>query len=210
MSATLQAKERKEFTNSARRKIRLDGGVPAVIYGKSIESQAVALDGLDLLKTLREEGRNAVITIEVNGKKHSVMVNELQTDFMKNEIVHADFITVDMNEEIETAVPVHLTGEAAGVKTGGVLQQPLFELTVTAKPSDIPQSIDVDVSGLEVNDTLTVGDLREGRNYTINHEEDELIASILPPRKEEVIDSGEQQDSEEAETADTSDESEKE
>lgn len=202
MSATLKAKERKEFTSSAKRRIRLEGGVPAVIYGKSVESKAVALDGLELLKTLREEGRNAVINIELDGKKHSVMLNELQKDFMKNEITHADFLVVNMDNELEAQVPVHLTGESKGVKEGGVLQQPHFELTVKAKPADLPQSIDVDVSELDINDTLTVGDLKENRNYTITHEDEEVIASVLPPRKEEVIDSGEQQESEEAQTAD--------
>ncbi|MFY4777229.1 50S ribosomal protein L25/general stress protein Ctc [Metabacillus sp. RGM 3146] len=205
MSATLQAKERKEFTSSAKRHIRLEGRVPAIIYGKSVDSKAVALDGLELLKTIREEGRNAVINIELDGKKHSVMLNELQKDFMKNEIIHADFIVVNMDDELEAQVPVHLTGEAKGVKEGGVLQQPHFELTVKAKPADLPQSIDVDVSEMDINDTLTVGDLKESRKYTISHEDDELIASVLPPRKEEVIDSGEQQESDDPETADGAD-----
>ncbi|MRX72956.1 50S ribosomal protein L25/general stress protein Ctc [Bacillus lacus] len=194
MAVTIKAKGRNEFTSSAKREIREQGLVPAVIYGKKVDSQSIAVDSIELLKTLRDEGRNAILHIEVDGKTHPVMMTDMQRDPLKNELVHADFLVVDMGAETEVTVPVNLTGDAQGVKDGGVLQQAIHELSVKAKPADIPQTIDVDITSLDVNETITVKDVKVTGNYSITQEEDEVIASILPPRQEEEIDSGEEQE----------------
>jgi large subunit ribosomal protein L25 len=191
---TLKVQERTVFTNSARRKVREQGQVPAVIYGKSTDTKSISLDSLELIKTLRDEGRNAIIKLDLDGKSHSVMLYEMQTDPLKNEIIHADFHVVNLNEDVVVEVPITLTGDAAGVKDGGVLQQPIYQVSITAKPGDIPQSIEVDISELGVNDTLMIKDVKVSGKYTFNHEEDEVVASILPPKQEEEIDSGEQQE----------------
>ncbi|MEC1733751.1 50S ribosomal protein L25/general stress protein Ctc [Bacillus mojavensis] len=184
--ATLTAKERTGFTRSSLRDIRTSGHVPGIIYGKDTANKPVSLDSVELIKTLRDEGKNTVLTLDVNGEKHAVMVTELQTDPLKNEVTHADFQVVNMSEEIEVEVPIHLTGEAIGVKNGGVLQQPLYSLTVKAKPKAIPQSIEADISGLDVNDVLTIEDLPAGGDYSFNHESDEVVASILPPQQQDA------------------------
>lgn len=191
---TLQAIKRTEFTNSAKRKVRESGKVPAIIYGKAKESQPVALDSIELIKTLREEGKNTVLHLDVDGSSHAVMLYDMQTDPLKNEIIHADFHIVDMQADVEVQVPVHLIGEAQGVKDGGVLQQSLHEVTITAKPGSIPQSIDVDIANLGVNETLYIKDLSTSQNYQFVQDEEQVIASILPPQQEEEIDSGEEQE----------------
>ncbi|EWH22650.1 50S ribosomal protein L25/general stress protein Ctc [Bacillus haynesii] len=183
--AILKAEERTDPRRSSLRKIRQSGYVPGVIYGRNLENKSVALDSIELLKILRAEGKNTIINLDINGDQHSVMVTELQTDPLKDSIVHADFKVVDMEAEMEATVPVNLTGEAEGIKQGGVLQQPLYELSVTAKPKNIPQTIEVDISSLEVNDVLTVGDIPSKGDYSYNHEPDEVVASILPPQKQE-------------------------
>ncbi|MDE1452268.1 General stress protein CTC [Bacillus paralicheniformis] len=183
--AILKAEERTDSRRSSLRKIRQSGYVPGVIYGRNLENKSVALDSIELLKILRAEGKNTIINLDINGDQHSVMVTELQTDPLKDLIVHADFKVVDMEAEMEATVPVNLTGEAEGIKQGGVLQQPLYELSVTAKPKNIPQTIEVDISSLEVNDVLTVGDIPSKGDYSYNHEPDEVVASILPPQKQE-------------------------
>ncbi|MFN2748234.1 MULTISPECIES: 50S ribosomal protein L25/general stress protein Ctc [unclassified Bacillus (in: firmicutes)] len=183
--AILKAEERTDSRRSSLRRIRQSGYVPGVIYGRNLENKSVALDSIELLKILRAEGKNTIINLDINGDQHSVMVTELQTDPLKDSIVHADFKVVDMEAEMEATVPVNLTGEAEGIKQGGVLQQPLYELSVTAKPKNIPQTIDVDISSLEVNDVLTVGDIPSKGDYSYNHEPDEVVASILPPQKQE-------------------------
>ncbi|PMC34079.1 50S ribosomal protein L25/general stress protein Ctc [Bacillus sp. UMB0899] len=191
---TLQAMKRTEFTNSAKRKVRESGKIPAIIYGKAKESQPVALDSIELIKTLRDEGKNTVLHLDVDGSSHAVMLYDMQTDPLKNEIIHADFHIVDMQADVQVEVPVHLTGEAQGVKDGGVLQQSLHEVTITAKPGNIPQSIDVDISNLGVNETIYIKDLSTSPDYQFVQDEEQVVASILPPQQEEEIDSGEEQE----------------
>lgn len=191
---TLQAQERTEFTSSAKRRIREQGKIPAVVYGKAVESKSVALDAGELVKKLRDEGRNAILQLNVGGTSHSVMLSNYQTDPIKNEIIHADFQVVDMQSEIEVEVPVNLVGTSKGVKDGGVLQQVLHQILVKSKPNDIPQTIDVDVSELGVNETILLKEISPNGNYSFIQDEEQVIASVLPPKQEEEIDSGEQQE----------------
>ncbi|MBZ5751169.1 MULTISPECIES: 50S ribosomal protein L25/general stress protein Ctc [Metabacillus] len=191
---TLQAVKRTEFTNSAKRKIRESGEIPAIIYGKSIESKPVAVNSIELMKTLREEGKNTIINLSVDGSSYAVMLYDLQTNPLKSEIVHADFHIVDMQADIQVEVPINLTGDAQGVKDGGVLQQPLYEVTINVKPGKIPQTIEVDITNLGVNETISIKDLPENKDYTFVQDEEQVIASILPPKQEAEIDSGEEQE----------------
>lgn len=194
MSSALQAVERTEFRNSALTKIRQEGNIPAVVYGNKLESTSVYINGADFLRTMREVGRNGVFPLNLNGKQVNVILTDYQSDPIKREIVHADLLAVDMSKEIQADVRITLIGEAEGVKDGGVMQQSLHEVTVTATPSNIPQAIEVDVTQLQVGETITVGDITSEQGYTINTEAEQTIVSILPPKVEEEIDSGEQQE----------------
>jgi large subunit ribosomal protein L25 len=192
--AVLEAKERAEKKHSALRNIRLQGNIPGVLYGKNIKNKAIFINAADFIKTIREAGRNSLITMKVNGESHSVLLRDIQKDSLRNEIIHVDFQAVDMSTEVDIDVNVHLVGEAAGVKDGGVLQQTLHELSIRALPANIPSSIDIDISHLQVGETITVGDIDTNGKYEINHEPTEVIATILPPKQEEEIHSGEQQE----------------
>lgn len=195
MSTVLQANERKEFRRSALRKIRDNGNIPAIIYGSKVESKPVYVSSADLMKTIRTIGRNGVISLNVNGSKQDVILTDYQEDFIKNEIIHVDFLAVDKSSKITVNVRVVLTGDAAGVKDGGVLQQPFHELSVTATPDQIPQQIEVDVTSLQVGETLTVSNIPyQGTEFEINHDEVDVVASILPPKAEVEINAGEQQE----------------
>lgn len=194
MSSALQAVERTEFRNSALTQIRNEGNIPAVVYGNKLESTSVYINGADFLRTMREVGRNGVFPLNLNGKQLNVILTDYQADPIKREIVHADLLAVDMSKEIHADVRITLIGEAEGVKDGGVMQQSLHEVSVTATPSNIPQTIDVDVTQLQVGETITVGDITNKQGYTINTDVDQTIVSILPPKVEEEIDSGEQQE----------------
>ncbi|MEC2076595.1 50S ribosomal protein L25/general stress protein Ctc [Metabacillus fastidiosus] len=191
---TLQAQERTEFTSSAKRRIREQGQIPAVVYGKEAESKSVSLDAGELLKKLRDEGRNAILQLHVGDASHPVMLSDYQMDPIRNQLVHADFQIVDMQSEVEVEVPVNLIGTSQGVKDGGVIQQSLHQILVKAKPGDIPQTIDVDVSNLGVNEVISVKDISSSGNYSLVQDEEQVIASILPPQQEKEIDSGEEQE----------------
>jgi large subunit ribosomal protein L25 len=194
MSSLLQATERTEFRNSALRKIRQQGNIPAIVYGSKVESKPVYVNGLELIKTIKTVGRNGVFSLDIGGNKQDVILSEYQEDHVKKEIVHADFLAVDKSSKLTVEVRVVLTGEAAGVKDGGVLQQPFHELSITATPDNIPQAIEVDVTNLQVGETVTVADILYQGKFEINHEPELTVASILPPRQEEEISTGEQQE----------------
>jgi large subunit ribosomal protein L25 len=195
MSTVLQAKERKEFRHSALRQIRNNGNIPAIIYGSKVDSKPVYISSADLTKTIRQVGRNGVISLDVDGSKQDVILTDYQEDSFKKVILHVDFLAVDKSSKINVDVRLVLAGDAAGVKDGGVMQQPLHQLSITSTPDNIPQQIEVDVTNLQVGETLTIADiLNQGSTFAINHENDEVIASILPPKQEDEIYAGEQQD----------------
>ncbi|AZU59855.1 50S ribosomal protein L25/general stress protein Ctc [Neobacillus mesonae] len=194
MSTVLQAKERKELRRSELRKIRDNGNIPAVVYGAKVESKPVFVSSADLTKTIRMAGRNGIISLDIDGNKVDVILSDYQEDCIKRDIIHVDFLAVDKSSKITVGVRLVLTGEAAGVKDGGVLQQPLHEISITTTPDQIPPEIELDVSNLQVGETATIADILYQGDFTINHEEDEVIASILPPKQEEEINAGEQQE----------------
>ncbi|MFL6555941.1 MAG: 50S ribosomal protein L25/general stress protein Ctc [Bacillus sp. (in: firmicutes)] len=194
MSTVLQAKERKEFRHSALKQIRTSGNIPGIIYGSKVDSKPVYISSADLTKTIRQVGRNGVISLEVNGNKQDVVLTDFQEDTIKREIIHVDFLAVDKSSKINVDVRLVLVGDAIGVKDGGVLQQPIHQISITSTPDNIPQQIEVDIANLQVGETVTMGDIPSAGAFIINHEDDEVVASILPPKQEEEINSGEQQE----------------
>lgn len=195
MADVLEAKKREVKHHSSSRRLRRNGCIPGVVYGYQTENTPVYVNDAEFEKLLRENGRNAVLSLNVNGTQRNVMVHEVQTDPLKNKIIHVDFLAVNMSEDVDATVRVVLSEESAGVKDGGVLQQALHELSITTKPDQIPDAITVDVSNLQVGENITVADIRGQYGFTINHEDTETICSVLPPRQEEEISTGEQQES---------------
>ncbi|ASK61709.1 50S ribosomal protein L25/general stress protein Ctc [Virgibacillus phasianinus] len=182
MAVKLKATTRKNQEHSELRKIREIGHVPGVVYGKEKESKSIAVDSLDLIKTVRDEGRNAIISLDIeNDSSVDVMLHDYQMNPIKDELVHVDFYIVNMSEEMDVEVPLHLEGEAQGVKDGGVLQQPLYELQVRAKPGNIPDEISVNVSNLEVGDSISISDLPTAKDYEFLEDDDTTIVTIVPP-----------------------------
>ncbi|WP_078543204.1 50S ribosomal protein L25/general stress protein Ctc [Litchfieldia alkalitelluris] len=193
MVAVLEAKSRSNDKHSKIRKIREEGNIPSVLNGVE-KSEPIYVNSIEFLKTIRETGRNGIINLSIDNEQHPVMVHEIQKDPIKNEVVHADFQIVNMTEKVNVEVNIHLVGDAQGVKDGGVLQQPIHQLSVEALPSNIPQAIEIDISTLEVNQTILVSDIRKSGNYEITQDENQVVASILAPRQEEEISTGEEQE----------------
>ncbi|MBH0231839.1 50S ribosomal protein L25/general stress protein Ctc [Halobacillus yeomjeoni] len=184
MATVLKANQRKNLKQSVTRELRLEGNVPSVVYGKDKQPITVAVNSLELLKTVRDEGKNTIISLDIDGGETvDVMLHEYQIDPLKDELIHADFYVVDMSEEMDVEVPVHLEGEAEGAKEGGVVQQPLYELAVRAKPADIPEEIVVDVSELNIGDSILVSDLKASSKYEITEDPDTTIVSVTPPEE---------------------------
>ncbi len=148
-------------TRSDLKQLRKSGKVPAVVYGYGTKNVSVKVDEVEFIKVIREVGRNGVIELGVGSKTIKVMVADYQFDPLKNQITHIDFLAINMSEERTVEVPVQLVGEAVGAKEGGVVEQPLFNLEVTATPDNIPEAIEVDITELNINDSLTVADVKD-------------------------------------------------
>lgn len=171
-------------TRSDLKKLRNTGKVPAVVYGYGTKNVSVKVDEVEFIKVIREVGRNGVIELGVGSKNIKVMVADYQFDPLKNQITHIDFLAINMSEERTVEVPVQLVGEAVGAKEGGVVEQPLFDLEVTATPDNIPESIEVDITNLEVNDSLSVSDIKVSGDFTIENDPEETVVSVVTPTQE--------------------------
>ncbi|MGX9132862.1 50S ribosomal protein L25/general stress protein Ctc [Rummeliibacillus sp. JY-2-4R] len=181
MSTIVHANKREAGHRSVISNLRKNGFVPAVVYGYQTDSTSIAVNARDFEKTLREDGKNAVITLDIEGNQIKAVINDAQRDTLKGQLIHLDFLAVNMSESLEVSVPIVTTGESVGVKENGVLQQPNREVTIKVKPSDIPENIEVDITNLAIGDTLTIGDIREKVNYTIVGEDDVTLVTISAP-----------------------------
>ena len=161
-----------------RNKLRHEGKVPAIVNGYQVDSTPIAVNAAELERLLRENGLNTVITMNLEGKKVNTLIKEFQSDTFTRALTHVEFISVDMNEETEVEAELTLVGDAAGVKAGGVLTQNLYSVVVSATPDKLPERIEVDVTGLEIGDALTVGDLEKNDDYTIVTEAEEQIVAV--------------------------------
>lgn len=197
MATELKANQRNTTKRSYITQLRQNGDVPAVVYGSGTEPQSVAVTETEFIKVLKDQGLNGVISLNTDGKKQSVMVQEIQRDQLKNEVTHVDFLVVDLKKEIESDVPLTVTGESPGVKEGGVLQRILHTVTVKAKPNDFPDHIEVNAENLNIGDSFLVKDLVTSSAYEIMDDEEEVVLTVTPPTVAETED----EDAEDAEEA---------
>lgn len=175
--------------NDARR-ARRDGMVPITVYGGGAETVAAVAPLRDLAAILRSEsGRNTIFTIEVDGVGASeVMFHDRQIDPIKGRLMHADLTRLVKGQKIEVTVPLHLTGEPIGVKEKqGVLEQIVREIEIKCEPRDIPDTLDVDVSGLDVHDVLRVSDIPVAEGIEILTDAELVIATVGIVKEEEVV-----------------------
>jgi large subunit ribosomal protein L25 len=185
-STTLGVTSRVAEGSRSARRLRRTGQVPGVIYGGDGGPQLFAVDGRILRNTLAHSG--AIIEVAVDGGDAApVLVKDVQRHPVKGHAIHVDFLRVNMNVAIHTPVALELVGadEAPGVVEGGVLSQGVMELNIEALPGDIPDSIQFDVSGLDMNQTVTLSELTAPAGVTLLDDPDEtVLATITPPSRE--------------------------
>lgn len=180
----LKAEVRNEFTRASRRNIRMNGGVPGVVYGSGIESIPVSVNLKDAAK-LFIKGRSEVFKLDIEGSDSvPVLVKEVQQRAGK--VVHMDFLRISMNKPVKVSIPIDYQGTATGTKTGGILQTQVTELEVEGLPNDLPTVIEADISALEIGDKLTVADLQLPKGITTWASGEEVLASVIVPRAVEA------------------------
>lgn len=187
----LKAQKREVAGSAAARRLRHAGSIPAELYGDQ-GNTSIQLNTHDFSLMLKRHGEHQVMALEVDGKSAGhVLIKDVQHDPIKGGIIHADFVTVSMDKVVEVSLPIELTGEPAGVKTGGILEQQLSEIEVECLPGDMVDSIPVDVSGLQVGDHLCVSDLKLPVGFKVLADGEIVVASVALPAAEKAEESEE-------------------
>lgn len=186
MSVSLNVSKREMRPRSLRNKLRHEGKVPAIVYGYNIESTPISIDRQLFSKLLHENGTNIVITINIEGNKVNTLVHKVQTNTFTNNFEHVEFLSVNMTKETEVETEIVLMGKAAGVKSGGILTQNLYTVIVSAIPDKLPEHIEMDITDLNLGDSITVADLPKNKDYKIVTEDTEQIAVIVSPSEEKT------------------------
>lgn len=181
-TASITAEARDRVGKGAARSLRRRGWVPAVVYGHDLPPQPLAVPSRDLERVLHSiSWENTLINLQVGeDAPAAVLIREVQFHPFKSEILHVDFMQVRTGKKIEVEVPVRVVGTAPGVKLGGILELALHSLRVYCDPSQIPEAVEVDVSSLEIGDSLHVSDLRLARTEILT-EPTTTVVVVVPP-----------------------------
>jgi large subunit ribosomal protein L25 len=177
--------KRDDTGKGAARRTRAAGKVPAVVYGHGMEPLTISVDRREFLTALKTDaGMNVLLDLDIDGEATLALTKELQRDPVRGTLLHADFIKIDRDQTVELEVPLHVVGEAAGAKEGGVLQHPLTSLHVRVKVTEVPESVEADVSALNIGDALRVSDLSAAVGYEVLNDPDTVVASVSAPVSE--------------------------
>jgi large subunit ribosomal protein L25 len=168
------------------RRLRRQGLIPAVLYGREAPV-AISIPERDLRAALTGDGGlNAVLDVEIEGgKAHASVLKEYQLDSVRGIITHVDLQEVRLDQPIHATVPLHLVGEAAGTKEGGVLTQVVTELNVEALPLEVPASVEFDVSELHIGDSAHLSQVALPQGVTLLDDGEAVLASVTQPTREE-------------------------
>ena len=167
------------------RRLRRQGIIPANIYGHGA-SRAIQAPARALERLLAQGGRTGVVAIAFDGRSETALLKGLQRDPRSGQILHVDFQAVSMEEEVSSVVPVRFVGESIAVtKLDGVMMHPRTELHVTARAADLPDVVEVDVSSItELHGSIHISDLPSSSTYSIDDPDEEVLALVLPPKRE--------------------------
>jgi large subunit ribosomal protein L25 len=189
MPTVIEAQARTPGGKNANKRLRKAGRIPAVIYGRGKQPVVVSVNPNEVRAILYSEtGRNTIFAVSVDGSaQNNAMVKEYQLDPVQGNLIHADFLEIAMDRLLELTVNVELVGEAEGVKIdGGIMDFVTRSIEVECLPSDIPESIKVDVSALKINDYIRVKNILTAAKVKILSDPEIVIVTIVPPIKEEV------------------------
>ncbi len=197
----LVVEKREKIGISATKTLRRNGKIPANYYYKGQDNINLVLDTKGLFHALHSGGR--VFEVELEGDLQYVMIKEIQYHPVTENVLHVDLMRVRRDVKMTITVPIHLEGDAVGINEGGVLSHLLTNIEIECLPIDVPEFIPVDVTELEMNSSLSVGDIVVSGEYTILTDQEVAIATITPPKEEEepVVDLEEGEEGEEGEGA---------
>jgi large subunit ribosomal protein L25 len=179
--------QRERRGSAESRRLRKEGLVPGVLYGNG-EPVAISIAERELRRALTgASGLHSILDVEIDGKgeTHASILKEYQVDPVRGGVTHVDLQEVRLDRTIEASVSVQLLGgdDAPGVREGGVLSQPLREVTVEALPLEVPEHLDLDVSGMDIGGTLRISDLIAPEGVTLLDDPEMVVATVTAPTK---------------------------
>jgi large subunit ribosomal protein L25 len=183
-TVSLSANTREASGKGGARQLRMNGQIPAVIYGHAREAQSLTLNARDLDKMLEHiQAESTVIEVSVGGKTSRTLIREIQRHPFKRQILHVDFQELVAGEKVTVSIPIMLTGIAEGVRLGGgVLDQTLRELEIEVDPSSIPDHIEFDVTSMVIGDSVHVSDLKLPEGVEVQDDPETSVAVLAAPR----------------------------
>jgi large subunit ribosomal protein L25 len=187
---TLTAKPRSGAGKGSARRLRAEGLVPAVVYGRHLqEASHIAVDPVEVKRAIATPHKfNTLLTLKLDGQpERLVLLKDYQQDPVTREMLHADFIDVKENEQVKVNVPLVLVGKPVGVTEGGILSQTRRELELFALPSAIPEKIEADVSQLKIAQSLHINDVKMPQGVRVKSSVNYTVAVVSAPEKEEVV-----------------------
>lgn len=185
----LTASRRDSAGKGPSNRLRRQGQIPAVAYGRDLAAMPVAVSPRALLRVLgSDHGQNAVVELAIEGGDTlTVMVRDYAYHPITRELVHADFVSVKLDQPVDVDVPFRCTGKSKGVVGGGILQQIFRRLPIRSLPEKIPSVIEVDITELDIGDSLKVTALKMPEGVQIRLAEEQTIVVVNAPEKEEVV-----------------------
>ncbi len=187
----LRARRREQTGSRVARRIRRENSIPGVLYGAHEDPQPIQIDAQEF-QTLVKQGlsENSLITLFLDDEKNSermTLIREIQRDPVRNELRHLDLVHIDLTESIRVDVPLHMTGQAVGVKMGGILEQKIYAVEIECLPTDIPSEFTIDISDLDIGDSYHLSDMDLG-NLKVHTNIERTVVQVAFPRViEEVV-----------------------
>jgi large subunit ribosomal protein L25 len=174
----LSAKNRQKAGSSESRRIRRCGRIPAVLYGRSGKSISIDLDAQEFVRGVKGISESTIVKINIDGNPHDAFVKATQRNIIDGNILHVDFYEVESGVALRAKVSLHLYGNPIGVREGGILENPVHEIEVECLPKDLPERIEVDISGLKVNQSLHVRDIPLAEGIRLLSGADQVVALV--------------------------------
>jgi large subunit ribosomal protein L25 len=177
---SLKAATRARTGSSRLNQMRREGWLPSVIYGRGAANTNLKVDAKSFAELLaKSSSDNIIINLEVEGEgTRLAFLQAIQHDPLSGVAVHADFLAIDENTEITAHIPAHLSGEAPGVKAGGVVEQYVHAIEIICLPDDLPETLDIDISALELGDSLHMGDIKYPKGVRPTHAANVVLVHI--------------------------------
>jgi large subunit ribosomal protein L25 len=177
---SLKAAPRARTGSGRLNQMRREGWLPSVIYGRGIENRNLKVDAKSFIDVIAHSSSdNIIVNLEIEGEgTRLAFLQAIQHDPISGTAVHADFLAIDEKTEITAHIPAHLNGECPGVKAGGVIEQYVHAIEINCLPDDLPETLEIDISGLGLGDSLHLGDIKFPKGIRATHAADVVVVHI--------------------------------